>query len=634
MMNDRSDQAQAVRSLRKQTAEPGQGPGGGELGPAPVEEPFPRSTKVSRTPPSQHGLEKGDCLDSSGVGIADSNVAACSTDSEPPSKVAPIFGTLRDLSKSTTPKRKAALLDDGVSTSSAGSESKRRCTSYLERLAVAINDLQKLTVNLPKSRTDIKDCALKLVSLVQLAELQRKQENRIVQDAAPTAETAECSTQTVSPVAMNNEIWAAEIRSKFEDIGEITDLLSMDWPRCAFHRTSIIRGGVNKVTEGSARVIITRPGEIITNAHLQRMAAIFPLVKKLNPKVLAPGKLATIRCEEAIEIDGQTTGNGKEFIIVGCIESTDPKCLHELTAKVMEEARKNHAKKMVMVFPPDIVPTLARKVTEIVCEGTDLLADIYASKEQRAGHNKETVGNPRKEPRNRDTSIVLKTNAGAKTYSEILSEFKTKVSPAESGVEIRSLHEKPDGRIQVILKGNKADGKKNFLQNVQKTMGETMSFEEKKVTVMVEDIEAGCTAADVQAALCEGLSIGKEEVAMGNIITNRRGNRMMFIGMDKLQAHRAADLGSIRLQWTRARIRIKFEPDYCYKCQNFGHMQSNCKNEKVDKRCRKCGEVGHVVSGCSSSETACFSCKVKGHRSDSMDCPVYRKLVRAKSSQC
>lgn len=286
---------------------------------------------------------------------------------------------------------------------------------------------------------------------------------------------------------------------------------------------------------------------------------------------------------------------------------------------------------MVMVFPPDIAPTVARKVVEIVCEGNDILAEIYASKEQRAGHNKEVGNKPRKESGNRDTSIWLRTNAGDKTFAEVLKEFKAKVSPAESGVEIRSLHEKSNGRIQVILKGNKTEGKKNFLQNVQKTMGGAMSFEERKVTVMIEDIEAGCTADDVQASLCEALSLGKEEVATGEVITNRRGNRMMFIDMDKAQAQRAADLGSIRLQWTCARIRIKHEPDYCYKCQTFGHMQSSCKNEKVDKRCRKCGEVGHVSSGCSSSEPACFSCKVKGHRSDSMVCPVYRKLVQAKS---
>lgn len=629
-MNDHSDSAQASSSLREQAAEHGQGPGGGEVGL--VEEPFARSTKVARTPPLQHGSDKDGCFDSTS---GKANIAAvCSTNSNPLPNIAPLFSIFGEPPKSTTPKRKAILLDEGMSSSSAGSESKRRCTSYLEKLATAIGELQKLTVNLPKSRTDIKDCALKLVSLVQLAELEGKRESRVVKDKEDTTETAECSTQTVSPVAISNELQAVEIRSKFGDMEGMADLLSIDWPRCAFQRTAIIRGGVNKVTEGSARIIITRPGEIITNVHLQRMAATFPLVKKLNPKVLAPGKLATIRCEEAIEIDGQTTGNGKEFIIVGCIESTDPKCLHELMVKVMEEARKNHAKKMVMVFPPDIVPTLARKVVEIVFEGTDFLADIYASKEQRAGYNKETGDRKqRNQTRNRDTSIVLKTNAGAKTYAEILTEFKTKVSPADSGVEIRSLHEKPDGRIQVILKGNKLEGKKSFLQNVQKTMGEKMSFEEKKVTVMIEDIEAGCTADDVQASLCEALSIGKEEVAMGNIITNRRGNRMMFIEMDKFHAHRAAELGSIGLQWTRARIRIKYEPDYCYKCQTYGHMQSSCKNEKVDKRCRKCGEVGHVVSGCSSSDTACFSCKVKGHRSDSMECPVYRKLVHSKS-QC
>lgn len=181
-------------------------------------------------------------------------------------------------------------------------------------------------------------------------------------ETAVLVETQECATQTVSAESISNQILAEDIRKRFAEKGDISELLSIEWPPCAFQSTSIVKSGINKTTEGSARVIITRPGEI------------------LNPKVLAPGKVATIRCEEAIEIDGQLNGNGKEFIIVGYIESTEPKSILELTDKVTEEVRKSHTKKMMMVFPADIEPNTARKVVEISTEGTDIRAIVYASR--------------------------------------------------------------------------------------------------------------------------------------------------------------------------------------------------------------------------------------------------------------
>lgn len=73
--------------------------------------------------------------------------------------------------KTVTPKRRAQLLDTEP-------DLKRRRMGYFERLIFSISDLIRLTKALPKSRSDIKDCALKLASLAKLAELEAKHEKK------------------------------------------------------------------------------------------------------------------------------------------------------------------------------------------------------------------------------------------------------------------------------------------------------------------------------------------------------------------------------------------------------------------------------------------------------------------------
>lgn len=58
----------------------------------------------------------------------------------------------------------------------------------------------------------------------------------------------------------------------------------------------------------------------------------------------------------------------------------------------------------------------------------------------------------------------------------------------------------------------------------------------------------------------------------------------------------------------------------CHKCQQPGHISSNCKNPKVPKpiKCRLCGEDGHKVIEC--PERTCQNCGQKGHFKP--DCPI------------
>lgn len=57
-------------------------------------------------------------------------------------------------------------------------------------------------------------------------------------------------------------------------------------------------------------------------------------------------------------------------------------------------------------------------------------------------------------------------------------------------------------------------------------------------------------------------------------------------------------------------------------------MASGCENKDLIKdRSFNCGEVGRFARNC-TGDSKCFQCSDNGHRSNSMKCPKYRKIVQ------
>ena len=537
--------------------------------------------------------------------------------------MAPIFA--RESGTVGTTKRKAGPDDDMSRTP------KKPRGERLARLIAEIENLQKLVDSAPTTKNEIKDAIRRLWPMAKMAAIEADTPRSGATTASKTA-TSDAGCQTVPPNEVLEELEVEGIRSDLKGDSEaVLRALQKQWPPSAFKATKITKSGLNKASENNIRVIISEADKIETDEHIQRLALSIPLIKRLNAKTLPPGKVAVVKSEEAIEIDGEKDGNNEQAIIIGSVQTTDLPNLIEMAHLVISAAHKTSASTTTVVFPPSVDPTLGRKIIETALVGVPMNGEIYASKAQRIQHQKESATKKGSSTPKQNSTLFLKAKSG-QTFADMVKCLKAEIAPEKIGVKINNIAETRNGAVKVTYRQGEASNQ-SFFQEVKKAMGEKITCDMKQTTIIIQDIEPGCDEHFVVNALAKELAVDEGAIDASKIITGKKGNRLLFAKLEPEIAKRAIALRSLALDWTRARIRQKIEPDFCSNCQIYGHLQRECKAEHVPKRCRNCGSSAHLRQEC-KEETTCFSCKTKGHRADSMACPIYRKLVAEKQKKC
>lgn len=105
--------------------------------------------------------------------------------------------------------------------------------------------------------------------------------------------------------------------------------------------------------------------------------------------------------------------------------------------------------------------------------------------------------------------------------------------------------------------------------------------------------------------------------------------------MKASKARKLVEKGSVRIGLTLCSVHEKVDVVQCYKCWNYDHRRTDCKEaEDRGNRYRRCTGAGHVEADCVENTLICLSCKVEGHKTGSGRCPQFRKaLSRAKLLQ-
>uniref|UniRef100_A0A6V7JLS3 CCHC-type domain-containing protein n=1 Tax=Bracon brevicornis TaxID=1563983 RepID=A0A6V7JLS3_9HYME len=92
---------------------------------------------------------------------------------------------------------------------------------------------------------------------------------------------------------------------------------------------------------------------------------------------------------------------------------------------------------------------------------------------------------------------------------------------------------------------------------------------------------------------------------------------------------------TIRVGWSNGWVREALKPLKCFKCWDYGHIESKCTSELDGAElCMKCCKEGHKAADCSAQQLHCILCQANGktetqHMQGTKNCPVFLKAQRA-----
>lgn len=373
-----------------------------------------------------------------------------------PGKMAPVFATT---STSTADKRKGSPLERTRSSSMADlpmadlpAASDKRVkvgNVHMTRLLAEIKRLNDL-IRPTKTKNDIRDSALKVRSLFDIAHADwcQQHESQVVSrnSTGTNAELSDGWTQT--PPSIPKQCEADFILRSKGDPSKYDEILKLHWPNEVFESTHFVKGGLFETRPGTARAVICSTGKVTSNEPLSRLALSLPSLKKLNDENLPDGKLAVVRCGEEIEIDGERSSDGPQFIVVAAMETPVAQpALLDIMSKIGAQAAKSESVAIIVSLPSECDKSLARKALELSLFGTGMKGEILVDKH----HRQAQQGNGLHQRGGGDrTSFTMIPKEGA-TLAEIVKRVQEDVDPTSMGITVHSLQETKSGGVQVTF---------------------------------------------------------------------------------------------------------------------------------------------------------------------------------------
>lgn len=90
----------------------------------------------------------------------------------------------------------------------------------------------------------------------------------------------------------------------------------------------------------------------------------------------------------------------------------------------------------------------------------------------------------------------------------------------------------------------------------------------------------------------------------------------------------------LRIGYVNCRVRLKIEPQKCFKCQSYEHTREKCTGEDRSDLCWRCGAEGLKSKEC-SNRLNCFLCKGETsaeHMLETFRCSAFKHALEEKKT--
>lgn len=537
----------------------------------------------------------------------------------------PCVGTSCFTGSDSGSTRKRKKVENGVQ------EDATDCEYFWNELGVILKDLKeinRMTSVHPTTHTEIK-VAVKKVQARALRLLTRgpreeptQPKGSRVSEKAPVMSVS-IGVQTLEADTVDEELRTCHIRNRIKDVrssSEVAELVKEDWPMRVFENTKRVNQSILRKSKARAVVIGNNNQKDLT--VLQQLEVQFPAIGRLNE--LKAGRVAVIfNADRVIMEEGEERANDLErMLIVGKVENPQDRIeVADVVGRIAREVAKQGHKEISVYVSEGLEPMTALKIVECFMAQNELKAELCNKAKQQRERIEGKVAAPPKS--------VYQVTVRGNTYADMLKSLKEHANPDDAGVIVQGASRTSDGNLRLRIKETREGGGVAFRQQIAEQVKLTAEVRSGRpgMAVIIRDLDETTTKEEIERSLKVNLKGGEAEARIGDIRFGLMGRGSVVVRLPRDSGKVLLGLGRIQVGWSSCRVSEPVGPQRCHNCLGTGHFAFNCGAPKAKgKRCYRCGSDDHLARECTSTEQ-CFICKVKGHFTNSMECPVYRKQV-------
>lgn len=420
---------------------------------------------------------------------------------------------------------------------------------------------------------------------------------------------------------------------------QLIDVLSERWPGEAYKHTKTVKGDLVESLNEDGAAIIVRPtpdnDENIREVGQQSYDELNEPFRTLMKGIkLKPGDIARISTTADILVKTSSQVDSQRYIYMVALDPalTYSNMIAELLksfATLKEYVSGDSIPKLMYGTLIENASGSLRKVLEYMGRKQNSQFQLHGiwrvnkRMKQKANKGEEQ---DRKTRRQREDTIIVTPKEGV-SYADLLKSMKKGCEPQKLGIQIRSVRTTDTGSIRICTSGGDRRKLEEFQKEISEKVGNSSTAEIliKEQTIIIRDLDDSIDEEDVTKAIKKEVGDDAKFKVVIAETKNKAGYKYAFVNIPCNLAPKVLCNRRINVGWSRCRIEQQVKPPRCFKCQGFGHLAYKCDKTPV-KLCLRCGSNGHVVATC-KEPPCCLECNEQGHRSDSMKCPKYRKLV-------
>lgn len=292
--------------------------------------------------------------------------------------------------------------------------------------------------------------------------------------------------------------------------------------------------------------------------------------------------------------------------------------------------------KEIAVATTELEVTKIRKILEYIFNKVDIQLTLLVTSQQyeemcqRRGAW-ETQAKKRRVNK-RTIEVSPNINEGG-TYATILRKMKQNIDVDSMGIKINKIQKTAKGKMRIAISETKNGAATEFANKTKTSLGNSatvLETKERRRTIVIRDIDIDVGKEEIKQAIANNITANDKEIIIHTLKETRMGSSQVATASVPSESLKGIlEKRGIRIGWTRCGIYELITPKKCYKCQKHGHIAKECKNSELamKDRCNNCTEYGHTMREC-QKEAYCIDCEQHGHPSATMNCKIYRDLVK------